>query len=89
MEEVASILRAALGSRGERVPIRTLSLEESYALAGGNLQLRGLLAMIGRRNPLTTEKARRVLGLSVRPAAETVVDCAMSLVANEGEGTSG
>ena len=35
---------------------------------------------LGRRNPLTSEKARRVLGFSPRPATATVVDSAESLL---------
>ena len=42
-------------------------------------QLRTLTADLGRRNALTSDKARRVLGFAPRPAADTVVDCARSL----------
>ena len=43
-------------------------------------QLRTLAPMLGKRNEVTSEKARRVLGFAPRPAAETVVDCAESLL---------
>lgn len=81
MEDVASILRAGLGSRAQKVPSETLSLEASRELARENAQLRGLLPLLGRRNELTTEKARRVLGFSPRPASETIVECAESILA--------
>jgi hypothetical protein len=43
-------------------------------------QLRSLTPILGRRNELTSEKARRVLGFSPRPATTTVVECAESLL---------
>jgi hypothetical protein len=42
--------------------------------------LRSLAPLLGRRFPLTAEKARRMLGFSPRPAAVTVLDCARSLL---------
>lgn len=44
-------------------------------------QLRMLVAEIGRRNTVSSDKARRLLGFAPRPAAETVVACAESLIA--------
>jgi hypothetical protein len=43
--------------------------------------LRMLALDLGRKNELTAEKARRVLGFNARPARTTVVDCATSLLA--------
>jgi hypothetical protein len=42
--------------------------------------LRSITISLGRRNRHTTEKARRVLGWAPRPAAETVLACANSLI---------
>ncbi|MFG1819334.1 hypothetical protein ACGFIF_36615 [Kribbella sp. NPDC049174] len=39
------------------------------------------MVSLGRRNRHTTGKAKPVLGWQSRPAAETVVDCAQSLLA--------
>jgi dihydroflavonol-4-reductase len=44
--------------------------------------LRDITPALGRRNRHTTEKARRVLGWKPRPARETVLDCARSLIAH-------
>lgn len=43
-------------------------------------QVRSLTPFLGRTNPVTSEKARRVLGFAPRPAATTVVECAESLL---------
>jgi hypothetical protein len=42
--------------------------------------LREITPALGRRNRHSTEKARRVLGWEPRPAQETVIDCARSLI---------
>lgn len=42
--------------------------------------LREITPALGRRNRHSTEKARRVLGWHPRPARETVLDCAKSLI---------
>ena len=79
MEEIASALRAGLGERARKVPTRRLPDIALRLLALFAPPLRMLAADLGRRNRLTSEKARRVLGFSPRPAATTVVDCAESL----------
>jgi hypothetical protein len=43
--------------------------------------LRAITVSLGRRNRHSTEKAKRLLGWQPRPAADTVVDCARSLIA--------
>ena len=42
--------------------------------------LRAITVSLGRRNRHSAAKAERVLGWKPRPAAETVVDCARSLI---------
>ncbi|MFI5896264.1 NAD-dependent epimerase/dehydratase family protein [Actinoplanes sp. NPDC051513] len=44
-------------------------------------QLRSITVSLGRRNRHSTAKAKRILGWQPRPAADTVVGCARSLVA--------
>ncbi|HMR49568.1 MAG TPA: hypothetical protein PKE40_11420 [Arachnia sp.] len=48
--------------------------------ARGNPDLRGLVPMLGRRYSYSTAAAREVLGWQARPAAETVIDSARSLI---------
>ena len=80
MEEVAATLKARLGDRAAKVPTRRLPDLVVRSLSLFVPQLRMLTPDLGRRNALTSDKARRLLGFSPRPAAETVVDCATSLI---------
>jgi hypothetical protein len=43
--------------------------------------LRSVTPSLGRKHRFTSAKAERILGWTPRPAAETVVDCAESLLA--------
>jgi hypothetical protein len=52
------------------------------ALAENNAELQGILPGLGRRNRHSTAKAQRLLDWHPRPAAETVLDCARSLLAH-------
>ena len=82
MEQIASVLRSGLGSHAERVPARSLPDAVARELASLNPELRALAPMLGRTNPLTTEKARSLVGFSPRPAVATIVDCAESLLSS-------
>ena len=82
MSEIAATLRARLGTRGAKVPSGTVPNLIVRLVARFNPALRGLTAELGRRNDVTSEKARTVLGFSPRPAAETLVDCAESVLAD-------
>jgi dihydroflavonol-4-reductase len=79
--DVAKALRAGLGPRAAKVPVQQMPDLLVRAAALFNPQLRGLVPELGRRNPVTSEKARRMLGFAPRPAAQTIVDCAESLLA--------
>jgi dihydroflavonol-4-reductase len=80
MKDIASTLRARLGERASKVPTRGLPDFVVRFLSLFIPQMRMLTRDLGRRNDVTSEKARRVLGFSPRPATTTVVDCAESLV---------
>ena len=79
MSDVAATLRKALGPRAAKVPTRRLPDLAFRALALFNPQFRMLAQEVGRRNPVSSDKARRMLGFAPRPAAQTVIDCANSL----------
>jgi nucleoside-diphosphate-sugar epimerase len=81
MREMAADLRTGLGPAGNRVPTRQLPDFAVRLAARFDASLRSITISLGRRNRHTTEKARRVLGWRPRPAADTVVDCARSLIA--------
>ena len=81
MPEAAAILRRRLGARGAKVPTRVLPNVLVRILARFQPRLRMLVAELGRRNAVTSDKARRMIGFVPRSAADTLVDCAESLVA--------
>ena len=80
MADLAAALHAGLGERAAKVPTRELPDDLVRVLAFFLKPLRSMLPFLGRRNELTSEKARRMLGFAPRPAAFTVVDCARSLI---------
>lgn len=79
MEDIARTLRSRLGERASRVPTRRLPDGFVRMLSWFLPPLRSFTPDLGRKNALTAEKARRVLGFSPRPAADTIIDCANSL----------
>lgn len=83
MAEMARVLRDGLGVDGRRVPTRQVpDVVVRFAARFTDRSLREITPALGRRNRHTTEKARRLLGWSPRPARETVLDCARSLIAH-------
>jgi len=83
MEEIAATLRAKLGARASKAPTKRVPDFAFRIAARFNPELRALLPLLGRKNRYSWAKAERVLGFKPRPAAETVVDCAESLLAAE------
>jgi dihydroflavonol-4-reductase len=81
MRDMAAALRAGLGADGSKVPTRQLPDFVVRATAVFDKSLRAITVSLGRRNRHSTDKAERLLGWQPRPAAETVVDCARSLIA--------
>jgi nucleoside-diphosphate-sugar epimerase len=83
MREIAQTLHDGLGDAGKKVSTRQIPdfLVRLTSLWDGSL--RSITISLGRRNRHTIEKARRVLGWSPRPASETVMACANSLIARQ------
>ena len=82
MAEMARVLREGLGPDGRSVPTRQVpDVVVRFAARFLDRSLREITPALGRRNRHSTEKARRVLGWSPRPAREAVLDCARSLIA--------
>ena len=81
MADIATTLRVNLGPRASKVPTRELPNLVVRLLSLFMPLLRSLAPNLGRRNPLSTEKARRILGFAPRPATTTIIDCAESLIA--------
>jgi nucleoside-diphosphate-sugar epimerase len=80
MREMARTLRGGLGEKGSRVSTRQLPDVVVRLTSIFDTSLRSITVSLGRRNRHSTEKANRVLGWQPRPAAETVLDCANSLL---------
>ena len=80
MEDIARTLRNELGEAAAKAPMRRLPDFVVRMLLPFAANLRSLAPLLGRRFPLTSDKARKTLGFAPRPAAMTVVDCARSLL---------
>jgi dihydroflavonol-4-reductase len=78
--DIAAALRADLGAAAKRVPTRAVPDFAVRFLALFDPQLRAVTPNLGRRSRHTTNKAAELLGWRPRPGAETVVDCARSLI---------
>ncbi|SEF38193.1 Nucleoside-diphosphate-sugar epimerase [Amycolatopsis pretoriensis] len=81
VREIAAILRDRLGDRAAKVPTRELPVWTARALARVNPDLRVLGPQLGRNYDATAQKARRLLGWSPRPIADTIAETAESLLA--------
>ena len=82
MHDIATVLRDRLGADAKKVPTRTIPDFMVRVVALFDAQLRSITPGLGRKNRHTTAKAERMLGWRPRPAADTVVDCARSLIEN-------
>lgn len=81
MKDIAAVIKAKLGARGDKVP--TKMLPDFVVKIGANFSpaMQALKPLLRRSHRFSSEKARRVIGLKTRPAKETVVDCTESLIA--------
>jgi dihydroflavonol-4-reductase len=80
MREMARTLRDGLGPAGVKVSTRQLPNWVVRLTSLFDPSLRAITVSLGRRNRHSTEKAARILGWRPRPAAQTVLDCAHSLI---------
>jgi dihydroflavonol-4-reductase len=80
MSDISKTLRSKLGNAASKVPTRMLPDFVLRFLGRFDPSIQAILPGLGRKNRHTSAKAQRVLGWHPRPAAETVVDCAESLI---------
>lgn len=80
MGEMAQVLRERLGQSGINPPTRHLPDFMVRIMAPFLPTLRSLAPLVGYKVPQSTEKARRVLGFTTRPVAETLTDCGQDLL---------
>jgi nucleoside-diphosphate-sugar epimerase len=83
MRDMAHVLHDGLGPSGRQVSTRQVpDAVVRLAARFRDPSLREITPALGRRNRHTTGKARRVLGWQPRPARDTILDCARSLLAH-------
>ncbi|GAB3922789.1 hypothetical protein GCM10027613_32210 [Microlunatus endophyticus] len=80
MADIAKALKTALGEQAGQVATRQLPNVVVRIASIFNPSLKAITISLGRRNRHTTEKARRILGWTPRPAEQTAVECARSLI---------
>lgn len=78
--DVARVLRERLGEAASRVTTAELPDDVARELAKTNAEMRDLLPLLGRTQPFSSDKAKRILGFSPRSAEDTLADCGASLV---------
>ena len=81
MSEIAGILKRGLGDIGRKVPSRNLPDFLVRLIGLVDPVVRGQLFNLGIERRLSSEKARKLLGWTTRPASETILDTARSLIA--------
>jgi dihydroflavonol-4-reductase len=82
MSDVAKMLKQGLGDQAKKVP--SFPVPDFVARMAALLDpiVRGRLYELGKKRPVSSAKAQRVLGWTPRPIAETVLDTARSLLAS-------
>lgn len=80
MHEITALLRERLGARGAQVPVKRVPDLAVRFGALFNAQLKPVAQLLGRRVIYSSAKAERVLGWRMRPEADTLVECAESLL---------
>ena len=80
MGEVAQVLRTRLGPEARKVPTRRLPGWFLRAVALFDPMVRQITGEIGRIRATPADHARELLGWTPRPAAETILDTARSLI---------
>jgi nucleoside-diphosphate-sugar epimerase len=81
MSEVAAVLRDRLGEDAAKVPTRSVPDLMVRAMALFDPSVRSITGQLGKRTPISSEKARAKLGWSPRPLDDSIVECARSLLA--------
>jgi dihydroflavonol-4-reductase len=80
LPEVAAILRERLGDDARKVPKRTAPNFMVRAMALFDGGIRSVVGDLGKRSWFSSEKARSQLGWTTRPVADSIEECARSLL---------
>jgi dihydroflavonol-4-reductase len=84
MSDIARTLREGLGDNAKKVP--SIPIPDFVTRMAGLFDpiVRGRLYELGKRRPVSSEKARRMLDWTSRPVKEKVLDAARSLQGRSG-----
>ncbi len=80
MREIADVLAATYNPRGYRVPTGAMPTWLLWLVARFDPSVRQALQFVGRRELVSAAKAQRELGWTMRPARESILDTAESLI---------
>jgi nucleoside-diphosphate-sugar epimerase len=80
MREIAAMLAEEFNPKGYRVPTGPLPTWLLRVVSLFDASVRPALDFVGRREDVSADKARRELGWTLRPARESILDTAYSLI---------
>jgi dihydroflavonol-4-reductase len=80
MAEAGQVLRDRLGERASKVPTRTVPDLLVKGMSLFDPGIRSVVAGLGKKQELTSEKARSTLGWAPRPIEDTIAETAESLI---------
>lgn len=80
MSEIAQLLRDRFGADAAKVPTRRAPDLMVRLAARFDPSLREVASNLGKRREFSAEKAKRLLGWQGRPAAESIIDGAQSMI---------
>jgi nucleoside-diphosphate-sugar epimerase len=80
MAEAGQVLRDRLGERASKVPTRTVPDLLVKGMSLFDPGIRSVVAGLGKKQELTSEKARTTLGWSPRPIEDTIAETAETLI---------
>jgi dihydroflavonol-4-reductase len=83
ISDVAKMLKQGLGDEAKKVPFISVPDFVARVVALFDPIVRGRLYELGKRRPVSSEKARRMFDWKSRPVTETVLDTARSLQASD------
>jgi nucleoside-diphosphate-sugar epimerase len=80
MVEAGQVLRDRLGEKASKVPTRTVPDLLVKGMSLFDPGIRSVVAGLGKKQELTSEKARSALGWAPRPVEDTIAETAESLI---------
>jgi dihydroflavonol-4-reductase len=80
MPDIAKLLRERLGPQAAKVPKRTAPDVVIRAMARFDPSIRAFVGDLGKRQWISSAKARSTLGWQTRPVGDSIEDTARSLL---------